>query len=68
MADAAAGDVVVGCSDEKNGFGAAYAVGHEFDVMNAAFEDVDLLVVEDLREKAVQLGFVAAVGVNLVLS
>ena len=67
MADAAAGDVVVGCSDEKHGFGAAYAVGHEFDVINAAFEDVDLLFVENLREQAAQLGFVAAVGVNFIL-
>ena len=66
MADAAAGDVVVGGDDQEDGFGVADAGDHEVDVVDAAFEDRDLLVVDHLREKTMELGFVAAVGVDFV--
>lgn len=67
LAEAAAGDVVVGRHHKEDGFGAAHAIGHELDIVDATFEDLDLLVVGGLGEQAMQLSFVAAIGVDFVL-
>ncbi|KFY12799.1 hypothetical protein V491_06648, partial [Pseudogymnoascus sp. VKM F-3775] len=65
--DSTAGDVVVGCHYQEDGFGVAHAVGHEPNIVDAAFKDLDLLIVNDFREQAVQLALVAAVGVDFVV-
>ena len=67
LADATAGDVVVGRHHEEHGSGVTHAVGHELDVVDAALEDLDMLVVDYFGQKALQLGLVAAVGVDFVV-
>ena len=72
-ADVAAGDVVICGDDVEDGAGAADAVGQEVDVVNAAFEDADSLlvgVVVDVvhaRELLNQPLLVAAVGVDFCI-
>lgn len=67
LADAASWDVVVGGGYHEDGLGVPHAILDELAIGDAAGEDGDLLVVDDLWEELVQLGDVAAVGVDLVL-
>ena len=67
LAEAAAGDIVVGGDDEEDGFGSPQTFRHELDVVDAAFEHTDALVVKDLGHQAMELRLVAAVSVDLVL-
>lgn len=57
-------DIVVAIDDEKGRLHAAEAVGNELYIVDAAVKDVNVFIVDNLGEDAVELGFVAAVGVD----
>ena len=67
LAKVTTGNIVIGCHDEENGVGATHTRGDQLHVSDAALEDLDLLVLDHLGQQAMQLGFVAAVGMDLVL-
>jgi hypothetical protein len=67
LANVASRNVIVGCCYHKDGLGIAHACFHELDICDAAREDFDVLVVDDLGDQFVQFGDVATVSIDLVI-
>lgn len=59
------GHVVVGRDHQEDGMAVADALRNEWQVVDAAVKDVDLLVVGEMGQQVQQLGPVAAVRVDL---
>jgi hypothetical protein len=52
LAKVTAWDVFISLHQKKTSFGASYAVGHDLDIVDAAWEDLDLLIVDNFRYMA----------------
>lgn len=67
LADMTRRNVVIGSCHHEDGLGTADTGFHEFNISDAAGEDLDLLIIDDLRNQSVQFGDIATVSMDFVI-